>query len=135
VRRHFPQLKVVARARDRFHAHRMIDAGAGTVVRETYHSSLRMAEEALKGLGHPGERARREVGIFRDYDERLLMQQHAFQDDEDQLIQSTRNAAEELAGLLEADRREVDEAAQAAAAAKAARRRGRRAGGGPAVRR
>jgi voltage-gated potassium channel Kch len=104
VQRHFPHLKVVARARDRYHAHQLLDLGLGDITRETYHSSLRMAEEALKALGHPPDRARRDVGLFREHDERLLLEQRAYRDDEKQMIQSTRNAAEELAALLEADR-------------------------------
>ncbi|MDR3509542.1 MAG: monovalent cation:proton antiporter-2 (CPA2) family protein [Caulobacteraceae bacterium] len=104
VTRNFPHLKIVARARNRFHAHQLMDMAVLDVTRETYHSSLRMAEATLKALGHPPDRARREVGLFRDYDEQLLTQQRAFRDDEGQMIQSTRNAAEELASLLEADR-------------------------------
>ncbi|MBS0410251.1 MAG: cation:proton antiporter [Proteobacteria bacterium] len=104
VKRNFPDLKIVARARDRYHAHQLLDLGVTNVTRETYLSSLRMAEEALKVLGHPPDRAKREVGLFRDYDEQLLLEQRAIRDDERLMIQSTRNAAEELAGLLEADR-------------------------------
>lgn len=102
--RHFPQLKIIARARDRFHAHQLLELGVTNITRETYHSSLRMAEDALKALGHPPDRARREVGLFRDYDEQLLLDQRAIRDDEKALIQSGRNAADELASLLEADR-------------------------------
>ena len=104
VGRSFPHLKVVARARDRYHAHQFLERGVTEITRETYHSSLRMAEAALKALGHPPDRARREVGLFRDHDEKLLLQQQAFLDDETQMIQSTRNAAEEMARILEADR-------------------------------
>ncbi|HEX7761748.1 MAG TPA: monovalent cation:proton antiporter-2 (CPA2) family protein [Caulobacteraceae bacterium] len=104
AQRHFPNLKIVARARDRYHAHQLMDLGVINITRETYHSSLRMAEEALKAMGHPPDRAKREVGLFRDYDERLLREQRAIRDDEKAMIQSTRNAADELASLLEADR-------------------------------
>lgn len=104
VKRNFPDLKIVARARDRYHAHQLLDLGVSNVTRETYLSSLRMAEEALKALGHPPDRAKREVGLFRDYDEQLLLEQRAIRDDERLMIQSTRNAADELASLLEADR-------------------------------
>ena len=106
VKREFPNLKVVARARDRYHFHQIMARGYDKIVRETYHSSLVLAEEALKALGHPAERARRDVKLFRDHDERLLLEQGAFFTDEQQMIQSSHNAAEELAGLLEADRRQ-----------------------------
>jgi monovalent cation:proton antiporter-2 (CPA2) family protein len=104
VKRSFPHLKIVARARDRYHAHQLLERGVTEIIRETYHSSLLMAETALRVLGHPPDRARREVGLFRDYDEKLLLRQQAFLDDETQLIQSARNAAEEMGRILEADR-------------------------------
>lgn len=108
VKRHFPNLKIVARARDRYHAHKLMDLGVSNVVRETYFSGLRMAEDSLKALGHPPERAKRDVGLFRDYDEQLLQDQRAITDDEKAMIQSTRNAADELASLLEADRKRAN---------------------------
>ena len=104
VKREFPGLQVIAAARDRYHVHQLMDRGVSNIVRETYHSSLAIAEEALKALGHPPERARRDVRLFRDHDEALLVEQNAFYEDEKAMIQSTRHAAEELAGLLEADR-------------------------------
>jgi monovalent cation:proton antiporter-2 (CPA2) family protein len=104
VKREFPHLKVIARARDRYHFHQLMDLGVGQIVRETFHSSLKLAEEALRAMGHPPERARREIRLFSDYDEKLLLEQNAFYEDETQMIQSTRHAADELAGLLEADR-------------------------------
>jgi monovalent cation:proton antiporter-2 (CPA2) family protein len=114
VKREFPNLKVVARARDRYHFHQIMARGFDKIVRETYHSSLVLAEEALKALGHPPERARRDVKLFKDHDERLLLEQGAFFNDEQQMIQSSHNAAEELAGLLEADRRKAGLPAPAA---------------------
>jgi glutathione-regulated potassium-efflux system protein KefB len=39
----FPHLKIVARARNRQHAFRLMDLNVDDVVRETLHSSLEMA--------------------------------------------------------------------------------------------
>jgi len=44
------------------------------------------------------------VALFRDHDEKTLVASHAVYRDEVQLIQTTRDAAEELEGLFEADR-------------------------------
>lgn len=104
ARRNFPNLRIVARARNRRHVHLMMDRGLGRVVRETFLSSLELGEMALEELGLAGPDARRTVALFRDYDERSLKDSHAFYDDERQLIQNSRQTAEELAGLLEADR-------------------------------
>ena len=106
ARRTFPNLRVLARARNRRHAHLLMDRGITRLVRETYHSSLRLSEMALEDLGVPSAEARSAVKFFQNYDERSLLDSHAFYEDERQLIQSARQAAEELTGLFEADQRE-----------------------------
>ena len=42
--------------------------------------------------------------LFRDHDEKNLLETHAIYRDEQQLIQSEQQAADELASLFEADR-------------------------------
>jgi monovalent cation:proton antiporter-2 (CPA2) family protein len=103
VRRTFPNLKILARARNRRHAHLLMDRGIEMFVRETFHSSLRMGELALEALGVSEQDARRAVKVFEDYDERQLQVTHSFYEDEGQVIQSTKQAAAELAGLFEMD--------------------------------
>ncbi|TAA47454.1 cation:proton antiporter [Corallincola spongiicola] len=54
VKRHYPNLTVLARAFDRGDEYQLEHAGADIVVKETYHSALYMGGEALKALGyHP----------------------------------------------------------------------------------
>jgi len=106
ARRTFPNLRVLARARNRRHAHPLMDRGITRLVRETYHSSLRLSEMVLEDLGVPSTEAHRAVRFFQSYDERSLLDSHAFYEDERQLIQSARQAADELTGLFEADQRE-----------------------------
>jgi voltage-gated potassium channel Kch len=103
VRRNFPNLKVLARARNRRHAHLLMDRDITMFVRETFHSSLRMGEMALEALGIPEDEARRAARFFEDYDERRLVESHPYYEDERQVIQSIKEAADELAGLFEAD--------------------------------
>lgn len=103
ARTHFPQTKVFARARNRRHAHLLLDAGVHTQVRETLFSALRLSELLLTGLDFSEEDARRTVRIFRERDEQNLADTHAFYTDEKQLIQTSAQAAAELRGLFEAD--------------------------------
>jgi len=44
------------------------------------------------------------VALFREHDEKTLVASHAIYRDETQLIQTMRDAAEELESLFEADR-------------------------------
>jgi len=104
ARRNFPNLKVIARARNRRHVHLLMDRGVDGLVRDTFHSSLRMAELSLTALGIEEDAASRAVTLFQRHDEENLIATHAIYRDERQLIQTTRQAAEELTGLFEADR-------------------------------
>ncbi len=104
ARRTFPNLRILARARNRRHAHLLMDRGIAGQVRETFHSSLRLTELALGELGIPAAEAHRAVGLFRVQDEKNLVDQHAYYKDERKLIQSAQDQTAELAGLFEADR-------------------------------
>ena len=105
VRRMFPHLKIIARARNRQHAFRLMDltSDPDDVVRETFYSSLKMARLTLKALGMEKEQARAIVELFREHDEKLLRDQHLVYDDDVALRQTTREAYAELQGLFQAD--------------------------------
>lgn len=105
VRRMFPHLKIIARARNRQHAFRLMDltSDPDDVVRETFYSSLKMARLTLAALGMGAEQANAVVELFREHDEKLLRDQHLVYDDDVALRQTTREAYTELQGLLEAD--------------------------------
>lgn len=103
ARRAFPDLRIIARARNRRHAHLLMDEGVETPVRETFFSSLRMSEMTLKETGMSAEEARRTVQTFREHDERALLDQHGIYRDEKQLIQTAAQTIEELKGLFDVD--------------------------------
>lgn len=107
ARRTFPGLHVLARARNRRHVHLLMDRGVEGVVRDTFHSSLRLTELVLEALAVPPDRAARAVDLFRTHDERLLVETHGIYQDEKAMIQTAQQAAAELAGLFEADRPDI----------------------------
>jgi len=82
-----------------------MDRKVDGLVRDTFYSSLKMAENALTLLGVPTKEAVRSIALFREHDERTLREAHAIYRDETQLIQSAQQAADELATLFEADRK------------------------------
>lgn len=103
VRQHFPHLKILARVRNRFHAHQLMDLGITNPVRDTLHSSLSLTRDLLQELGFDSEKAKQITATFLEHDERILKQQSAYHRDEKQLIQTAREAANELAILLQRD--------------------------------
>lgn len=107
VKRHFPALPVVARARNRVHYFRLRDLGIDVIHRETFGSSLAAAEDALKSLGMSESDARHAVALFREHDETLLERQYSVHENEDELIQTTRQAAAQLRETFEQDMAEA----------------------------
>jgi glutathione-regulated potassium-efflux system ancillary protein KefC/glutathione-regulated potassium-efflux system protein KefB len=110
IQKHFPNLKVFARARNRQHAIRLMDLGVRYFMRETYYSSLDMAQNTLEALGLSRAEALESIKRFDAHDRKLLEQQRLAGDDEQKLIQSSQQAARELEGLFEEDVRGGDSA-------------------------
>lgn len=102
VKRLYPHLKIIARARNRQHVHKLIDLGADPV-RETYYSSLEMSRRTLLGLGLTEAQAQTRIARFKAHDESVLRTQHRLYDDDARIIQSNQEARAELARLFEAD--------------------------------
>jgi monovalent cation:proton antiporter-2 (CPA2) family protein len=103
VREQFPKLRVLARARNRQHAFALMDAGVSTIIRETYASSLEMAGRVLETLGESRAAAREAIQTFRRHDEATLAAQYQVKDDEDKLRATTRESAQQLQKLFQAD--------------------------------
>jgi glutathione-regulated potassium-efflux system ancillary protein KefC/glutathione-regulated potassium-efflux system protein KefB len=103
VRRHFPNLTILARARNRVHYFHLRDLGVKLIYRETFPASLEVAHQALLRLGFGVAAAERAVSLFKQHDEAQLVAQHAIHHDEAQLIQTAQQAAEQLKELFEAD--------------------------------
>lgn len=106
IRSNFPDLTILARARNRQHAYRLLDLGIENVIRETLASSLHMTEDLLELLNYDDSDAIHAVQRFKTHDEELLFKQHAIHNDEQALIQSTHEAREELRRLFNADHQE-----------------------------
>jgi monovalent cation:proton antiporter-2 (CPA2) family protein len=104
VKKHFPNLKIFARARNRQHVYKLMDIGVDYVIRETILSSIELANQVLQGLGFNNEEARKIADAFREYDEELVKKQHAIYQDEEQMIATAKRAALELKGLFEQDK-------------------------------
>ena len=105
AKQHFPRLKIFARARDRLHAYRLLDAGVKRVWRETFHSSADLAGRVLSELGLPDSTAEETVNIFTLHDERLLRRAAAHHADMPKLIEIAKAGRAELRSLFEQDRR------------------------------
>ena len=100
---HFPNLRIIARARNRRHAHALMDLGIEHIFRETMLSSLSMSKRVLTNLGFGETEVERGSAAFEARDTQLLEEQHAIYHSEEKLIQSAKDTASEFAALLQGD--------------------------------
>ncbi|MGH8350092.1 MAG: monovalent cation:proton antiporter-2 (CPA2) family protein [Pseudomonas sp.] len=109
VHKLYPHMKIIARARNRQHVHRLMDVGAHAV-RETFHSSLEMSRKTLIGLGLTQAQADARIKRFKQHDEEVLEAQHAVYDDAAKVMQTAKEARIELAKLFESDQLQEESA-------------------------
>jgi glutathione-regulated potassium-efflux system protein KefB len=108
VRTSFPDVPIFARARDRNHAHALMEVGVTHIRRETFLSALQLTEDVLLGIGVPRNHAERAIATFRRHDEQRLQNDFELAGDEERLRQRARKAAEELERLFARDVEELD---------------------------
>ncbi|MFQ5471112.1 MAG: monovalent cation:proton antiporter-2 (CPA2) family protein [Gammaproteobacteria bacterium] len=108
VKKHFPHLKIVARAVNRHHAHMLMDLGIDCFIRETYFSSLKLVEKVLYALEIDEREIIDSIEKFKRHDWATLLKQHAIHHDESQLIQSVKESVAELQELFEMDLQSQD---------------------------
>ncbi len=72
AKKHFPNLKIVARAIDRRHAYQLMNLGVDCFKRETFDSALRLGVEALKLLGNSEQDSEQAGELFAKHDDDTL---------------------------------------------------------------
>lgn len=103
VKAHFPQVNIIARARDRNHAYRLIALGVTNVFRETLGSALSASEQVLQALGMPQLQAIERVKIFAAHDKAQVDASVQHRDDLKALIRISNQGRSELASLMQHD--------------------------------
>jgi voltage-gated potassium channel Kch len=99
ARKAFPNLKIVARAKDRRHAYELMTRKVDGLERETFAASVRLAVKSMRLLGRPAYKSDRAGKVFTRYDERILDEMFHHWSDKDaadfQRIVRDRTALEE----------------------------------------
>jgi monovalent cation:proton antiporter-2 (CPA2) family protein len=107
AQKHFPNLKIFARAFGRDHAYRLIEQGVENIFRETLGSSLDLSVAALRALGFRAYEAQRAARFFRDYDEQSVRALAPYAKNQKELISQARERIQTLEQLMEAERTQV----------------------------
>ncbi|MGH1419108.1 MAG: monovalent cation:proton antiporter-2 (CPA2) family protein [Hyphomicrobiaceae bacterium] len=103
VRRHFPDVPVYARARDRSHVHRLMDLGVKVITRETFLSALDLTSQVLQGIGFSEKETQHMIEMFREHDEHRLRDDYAHFTDSEKLAAQARKQIEDLIELFQQD--------------------------------
>ncbi|TAG49387.1 MAG: sodium:proton exchanger [Betaproteobacteria bacterium] len=103
VRKQFPNVKVLARARNRNHALKLKQLGVDDPVRETFWSSIELTKSVLQSLDQSPEQIEKTIASFVAHDLDLLEKQQAVFEDEEKLIAMSKGARAELDNILRED--------------------------------
>ena len=109
ARRHFPHLKILARARNRRHAYDLIAAGVDDFYRETFYSAAELAGATLGALGIGQRKVSSIMKTFVDFDRSALAEQAVHRDDFDVLQALAQRNREELEAIFERDQAQAEE--------------------------
>jgi len=108
VRKHFPNVKVIARARNRYTAVKLYNLGIQTNVREVFAGGLEAANMLLQAYGLSEAEAKGLIDIFAAHDKSLLESTMMQNMDFDQLIAISKQGRQELQNLFEEDKQNFD---------------------------
>jgi voltage-gated potassium channel Kch len=103
ARKHFPHLRVLARAEGRYEAYELTEGGLEDVYRDTLDSSLRLGVDALRLLGVRAYHAFRSARTFRRHDEESVRELAIMRHDRKTYINTARQRISDLEELLLSD--------------------------------
>lgn len=103
VRKHFPQLIILARAFDWGDAHDLLEAGVDHVYRDSLDTSLRLGTDVLRALGFRAYQAQRAAQKFQHHDEVALHELTTQRGNRAEYINSARQRIAQLEQILLAD--------------------------------
>ena len=106
VQRHFPNLKILARAFDVMHFHELHALGVDYIERELFLGSLDLGKRALQELGIPAYRAQRKVDLFAKHDEETMLRLGEHREDRKRYISEARSAQDEMMKILQEEKLE-----------------------------
>ncbi len=107
VSEHFPQVKIIVRARNRTSVMALARFEHVVAIREMFHSGLVAAEHLLSAFGFGSEKARSMCRVFAEHDEQLLKDSIEQNMDMPALIENSKRGREELQSLFASDKSDL----------------------------
>jgi len=103
VRVAFPDLPILARARNVTHYYDLMDRGVSMIERETFESALMLGRQVLQQLGFGAYRARQAAHKFRSLNLQGLAKVYPFYKDQEQYVSLAKQARDELQAMFALD--------------------------------
>ena len=103
LRKHFPNLNILTRARNRVDAYELIDHGVDKIYRETLYTAVHLGVDALTQLGHRKYSATRQGQRFIKYDEAAIRKLAAKRHDKMAYLATVKDELEMQEQLLKND--------------------------------
>lgn len=105
LKKNYPDLKILARARDIFHVFEYFNLRVKYVQPEVFHSAAELGEKALVNLGFSKYEAYRSVRTFKHHEEEMILDlfEH-WKEGKNQFIQETRRFSKQLSDTLQAEK-------------------------------
>ena len=108
AREHFPQLQIIARARNVRHYYRLRELGVTLIERETFDSALMSARSVLEVLGMEPHAARRLAWRFRQHSVDQLERMIPLHNDQDALVAAAKQGRQQFEELIAQERQEAE---------------------------
>lgn len=108
VKEYYPEVKVIARARNRFTAVKLYNLGIPNNVREVFAGGLEAANMLLQAYGFSEAETKSLIDIFASHDKHLLESTMMQNMDFDELLAISKQGRLELQNLFEEDKQNMD---------------------------
>jgi glutathione-regulated potassium-efflux system ancillary protein KefC len=113
VRAEFPDLRIMARARNVTHYYQLMDRGVEIIERETFEDALLLGRRVLCELGIGAYQARQAAFKFRQHNKASLQAVYPFYQDQKQYVSMAKRARDELNQMFARDRAALERDADA----------------------
>jgi len=103
ARKHYPHVRVMARAYDMMHAYQLKDLGVDDFERELFNASVSLGQRVLESLDFHPDEAKRIAEVFHRYDNEKLHELHKLYKNRPEWIVEARAARDGLTQLFVED--------------------------------
>lgn len=105
LKKNYPHVKIMARAKDIYHAFEFFKRNVNTVQHEVFNSAAELGEKALVHLGLSKYEAYRAARTFKHHEKQVMLDLYElWKEDENRFIQESRRFSDQLSEILQTEK-------------------------------